>query len=237
MKTLFIPFKLAPEDEGGGGGGNNPNNTPNPNPNPAPTEGEKEKERLLNENAELRKRQKEEAAEKQRLADELAALKKAGHKTSGDWQKVAEAAEAEAQTWKSKFEKANGAFVNTLVSSRLREEALKQGAKADMVDLIDSMEFDEIEAAIDENNRFNVKGVDTAIANLKKLRPSFFDTAQPPKFNKGGPSGNAPAGDLASAKQKYLEAMKNRHKNPAAYNQAHLDYQKAIIEDRKASKK
>ena len=234
MKTLFIPLKQSPEDEGGGGGGGN--NTPNPTPNPTPTDADKEKERLYNENLELRKKAKENEAKAQQALDEIAALKKSGHKTAGDWQKLAETLEKENQELQGKFKKTNEAFVNTLTSSRLREEALKQGAKADMVDLIDSMEFSEIEADIDENNRFVVKGVETAVSNLKKLRPSFFDLKQAPQFNKGGVSTPGQPKGLAEAKEAFLAAMKNRAKNPAAYNQAHLDYQKAIKEAKTASK-
>lgn len=223
----------------------NDNNTPNPNPNPNPTppntppatdEATKEKERLLSENQALRKAQKDAEAERQRVQDELAALKKAGHKTTGDWQKVAETAEQEAKTWKEKHENANRAFVNTLVSGKVREEALKQGLKPDLVDLLDSMEFEEIEANI-EGGKFSVKGADTAISNLKKLRPSLFSEAQPPKFNAGGPSATpgAPMG-LKDAEEKYLAAMKNRYKDPAAFNKAQLEYQKAIFEARKAKK-
>lgn len=215
---------------------NTPNpNTPDPNkPNP-PDEAAKERERLLTENASLRKAQKDAEAERQRIADENAALKKAGHKTTGDWQKVAETAETEAKTWREKHEKAQAAFVNTLVGGKVREEALKQGLKPDLVDLLDSMAFDEIEAGI-EDGKFNVKGTDTAIANLKRLRPSLFQEAQPPRFNAGGAGTPPAAKTLEDAKNNYLAALKNRFKDPQKFNQAHLEYQKALSEARKAKK-
>lgn len=219
-------------------------NTPNPNPNtpppsPPPPTDEKEKEiqRLLNENKSLREKNKEFDTSLLSVREELSALKKAGHKTNGDWQKLAETHETEAKTWKDKYEKANSAFIGTLTGGKLREEALKQGLKPDLVDLLDGMDFDEVEAIIDENNRFNVKGVETAVSNLKKLRPSLFTDARPPSFNPGGPGGTPPAPkSLEEAEAAYLEARKNRFKDPAAWNKAQTDYRKAINEGRKAKK-
>lgn len=219
-----------------------PNATPTPPASTPPatppaSEADKERERLLTENAEIRKKAKEADAEKQRLSDELAALKKAGHKTSGDWQKVAEVNETEARTWKEKAEKLTKAFSATIVGGKLREEALKQGAKSDMVDLIDSMDFDEVEFALDEENlRFNVKGVDTAISNLKKVRPSFFGSKEAPKFNAGGPGAPQAPKTLEDAKANYVAALKLRNKDPVKFNQAYAAYQQAITDARKASK-
>lgn len=220
-----------------------PNNTPDPVPNtppvtdpPAVDERQKELDRVLLENADIRKKQKDAETRANAAAEELANLKKAGHKTSGDWQKVAEAAEAEATTWKAKFEKSNQAFVGTLTSAKVREEALKAGLKADLVDLLDTMDFAEVEATIDENNRFNVKGAELAIKNLKVLKPSLFETKAPPKFNAGGPSTPGAPNTVEGAKEKYLIALKNRMKDPVGYLAAHKEYQAAVFEARKAKK-
>lgn len=216
-----------------------PVNTPPPaNPPPADDPKQKELDRVLTENAAIRKSLKDAEAARTQQAEELAALKRAGHKNTGDWQKVAETAETEAKTWKEKHEAANRAFVNTLVGSKVREEALKLGFKKDLIDLLDAMEFEEIQADI-EGGKFNVKGADVAISNLKKLRPSLFDEVQPPKFNAGGASSglsNSAPGSLKEAEAAYLAALKNKFKDPAAFNQAHLNYQKAIFEARKAKK-
>lgn len=216
-----------------------PNQNPNPNPNPAPpSDADKEKERILNENAQLRKQLKDSDTKLTQFSEELSNLKKAGHKNSGDWQKLAETHEQEAKSYKEKFENASKAFVNTLTSSKVREEALKQGFKQDLVDLLDNMELDGVEAVIDENNRFNVKGVETAVGNLKKLRPSLFTEAAPPKFNAGG--ANAPHNPgpttVKDAQAAYLEARKNRFKDPVTYQKALETFSKAALESRKAKK-
>lgn len=238
MKTIFFPFRLdeANPDGGGGGGGNTPN-PPNPNP-PQQTEAEKERDRLLAENAEVRKKAKANEDSLNALKLELAELKKAGAKGSGDWKAVADQLEETVKTLTASNENLKAGFKNTLVSARLREEALKQGAKADMVDLIDSMEFSEIEFNLDEQNmKFNLKGVDTAVANLKKLRPSFFDAKQPPNFNGNPPGGGGGGGGeagLEGAKKEYLAALKEKHKNPARYEKAHKAYHEEILKARKA---
>lgn len=242
MKNIFNSLKQAPEgDEGGGGGGTNTTQTQTTQQNTqtqsTQSEVDKEKERLLNENAELRKKTKEYESSLQQVRDEIANLKKSGAKTSGDWQKVAEQLEGEVENLKASNEKLKEGFKNTLVSSRLREEALKQGAKPDMVDLIDSMQFDEIEFNLDEEQlRFNLKGVDAAIAGLKKTRPSFFGATPPPQFNKGGPGAPSKPQGLEDAKANYLKAMKNRYKDPVAFQEATKVYQQAIFEARKAKK-
>lgn len=240
MKNIFFPFLLDAATEGGGGGGGNPNPNPTPDPNkPAPTEAEKERDRLVAENAEVRKKAKANEDALNAIKLEIAELKKAGNKTQGDWQKVAEQTETEKAELLSENTNLKAAFKNTLVSSRIREEALKQGAKADMVDLIDSMEFSEVEFNLDPASmKFNLKGVETAVGNLKKLRPSFFDTKAPPAFNKGGPSGGNPGAPktVDEAKKHYLDAMRTRHKDPVKFNEAHLNYQKALTEAKKTSK-
>lgn len=211
-----------------------PTKTPEPK-----SEFEKERERLATENANLRKNLKDYEAQQNQLREELSALKKAGHKSTNDWQKLAELNETEAKTWKDKYERTNKAFVNTLTSSKIREEALKNGLKPDLVDLLDTMELPEVEAIIDENNRFNVKGAETAVQNLKRLRPSLFQEAQAPKINAGGASGMTQTGNpknLAEAKTAYLEARKNRFKDPNGFMQAQINFQKAAIEARKAGK-
>lgn len=222
---------------------NTPDNTnpnPNPNPNPVlPTEAEKEKERLATENANLRKQLKETDTKLTQFSEELTNLKKAGHKNSGDWQKVAEANETEAKTWKEKYEKSNSAFVNTLAGGAVREEALKNGFKPDLVDLLDTMDLPDVEVVIDENNRFNVKGAQTAVQNLKKLRPSLFQEATPPKFNAGGGgnggggNGSAPT-NVKEAKEAYLLARQNRAKDPETYKKALENLSKVSLESRKA---
>lgn len=237
MKNIFFPFLF--EETTGGEGGSGGNGTPNTPPNTAnpPPADDKEKERLLNENAELRKKSKETESALQQVRDEIANLKKAGHKTSGDWQKVAEALEQELAGVKSTNEKLKGAFENTIVSSRIREEALKQGVKPDMVDLLDSLPFAEVEFSLDEQElKFNLKGVDSAVANLKKLRPSLFGAAPPPQFNKGTPGAPQAPKTAEEAKAAYLAAHKNRFKDPVAFTKAAENYQKAIQEARKAKK-
>jgi hypothetical protein len=216
-----------------------PNNQPPKTHDTPPPQTDAEKERLANENANLRKQLKETDGKLTSLADELSGLKKAGHKNSGDWQKVAEQNENEAKTWKEKFEKSNSAFVNTLAGSAVREEALKNGFKPDLVDLLDSMDLPDVEVVIDENNRFNVKGATTAVQNLKKLRPSLFQEATPPKFNSGG-GGNGGGGGggqpttVKEAQAAYLEARQNRAKNPEAYKKALENLSKVSLESRKA---
>ena len=236
MKHIFFPFLMDEANPAGGaGGGGTPNPTPDPNK-PAPTEAEKERDRVVAENVELRRKQREIDATAKTNAERVAALEKAGNKTSGDWKAVAETAEKEANDWKAKFETANTAFVNTLTSSKVREEALKQGLKPDLVDLLDTMDLPDVEAEIDANNRFNVKGVETAIKNLKVLKPSLFSEKQPPQFNPGGASGGAGGGavtDVKTAQANYLAAHKNRMKDPQAFNKAHSDYQNALIAARK----
>lgn len=212
--------------------------TTEPNTSTQTDEKQKEIDRLLTENQNIRKISKDNEAALNLVKEEIANLKKAGHKSSGDWQKVAEAFEAEAKTSKDKYEKATKAFVNTLTGAKIKEEALKNGFKADLVDLLDTMEFDEVDAFIDENERFNVKGYDVAISNLKKLRPSLFDSANPPQFNNGQPNNGKPSPpkNLEDAKLAFIAATKTRTKDPAAYNKANMEYQKAIIEDRKSKK-
>lgn len=241
MKTLYMPLFLMDEanDGGGQGGGGNTtttNNTGNQQQNQQ-SDADKERERLLTENAELRKKQKDAETALSSVRDEIANLKKAGHKTAGDWQKVAEALEQEVTGLKSTSEKLKAAFENTIVTSRIREEALKQGVKPDMVDLLDSLPFAEVEFALDEENlKFNLKGVDTAVGNLKKLRPSLFGAAPPPQFNKGTPGAPGKPATLEDAKSKYLAAHKNRFKDPVAFKAAAEVYQNAIFEARKAKK-
>lgn len=241
MKTIYFPHFLMDEANpggSGGGGGNPPNPTPNPDPNkPAPTEAEKERDRLLAENTEVRKKARANEDALNALKLEIAELKKAGAKGSGDWKAVADQLEETVKTLTASNENLKAGFKNTLVSARLREEAMKQGAKADMVDLIDSMEFSEIEFNLDEQNmKFNLKGVDTAVANLKKLRPSFFDAKKVPDFNgrQPGAGGGAENTTLESAKTEYLAALKEKHKNPARYEKAFKTYQEEILKARKA---
>jgi hypothetical protein len=206
-----------------------PNNTPDPR--------QAELDRVLTENQNLRKSLKETEGKFTSLETQLKDLQKAGHKTSGDWQKVAETAENEAKTWREKHSTANQAFVNTLVSAKVREEALKNGFKKDLVDLLDSMEFDEIEASI-EDNKFNVKGAENAISNLKKLRPSLFETPPPPTVNNGIPGNGSPGAPktVENAKAAFQAAFKLRYKDPTAFNKAQLDYQNAIFEAKRAKK-
>ena len=246
MKTIYIPlFKMDEATEGGGsggGGGNSGASATNTNQNQADPSPEitKERERLQSENAELRKKQKATEDKMVQLGEELANLKKSGAKGVGDWKKVAEDQEKEIETLKASNTAMKEGFRNTLVGARLREEALKQGAKADMVDLIDSMSFDEVDFKLDDQAmKFSVSGVETAITNLKKVRPSFFDVKAAPKFNNGnggGQGGGSGATDLEAAKSNYLAAHKNRIKDPAKFNQAHLEYQKALTAAKAAKK-
>ncbi len=233
MKNIFFPFRMEGVNENPPGNGTPPS-TPPVTP-PAKSEHEKELERVMQENASLRTKSKDAETKAQQALDEIANLKKAGNKTSGDWKAVAETAEAEADKWKKKCETLNTAFVNTIVGGKVKEEALKNGYKPDLTDLLDGMQFDEIECDVDDNLRFNLKGVDTAIANLKKVKPSLFGEKQPPQFNAGGgggSGGSAPKGDVESTKAAYLIAFKNRLREPDKFNVALAAYQKAIRESK-----
>jgi hypothetical protein len=216
----------------------NPDPNPNPNPNPNPPitdEKQKEIDRLLTENQNLRKSTKDTEAKVTTLSEQLSALQKQGLKGSEDWKKLAETNEQEATTWKTKFTQVNEAFVGTLVSSKVKEEALKLGLLPEAVNDLDTLAFDEVEAVIDANNKFNVKGAEVAASNLKKLRPHWFKNGAAPNFNHGANGGGAPtqAEGLQSAKEKYETALKNRAKDPDGFAKAHKDYQAAIFEARK----
>lgn len=197
--------------------------------------GNEERERLLNENSKLRKSLKETNDKFKTLETEIDEMKKSGHKSKGDWQKYAQMMEEKLAEVTKKHKDAVNAFHNTLVSGKVREEALKKGLKPDLVDLLDNMEMESVVAEI-ENGKYNVRGYDTFIDNLKRDRPSLFTTPNPPKINSGSNPGFEGGNNTTSekdAKEKYLAALANRAKDPKAFAAAAVEYHKAIKDSRK----
>lgn len=214
---------------------NQPNTPPNEPANTPPDERQKEIERLLSENQNLRKTNKEASERLNALETSLTEMKKAGHKSNGEYQKLWEESEKQNEVLKGKYQTTVEAFKGTLTSQKVKEEALKNGFKPDLVDLLDTMHFEEIDTVIDENNRFVVKGAEQAVKRLKATRQSLFAEPKAPSFNPGGP-GAPPSkpGSLEEAKARYQAALANRNKNPVEFNKAHTEYQSAIFANKRA---
>ncbi len=233
MKSIFFPFKLSPEGDPPPGGGN-----PNPAP-PLPNPQQAEIDRIVAENNDLRKKNKDFEGTLNTVKTELEGLKRTGLKTNGDWQKVAGEYEIEAKTWKEKHDKVIGAFTKTLRLGEVKAEALKKGLRPEAVADVNSMNFEDVEVIIDANNQFVVKGADRAAEGLTKIRPHWFKDATPPAFNPGG-GGNPPApkGKLTveEAKAAYLKALPNRGKDPVGFNKAWEEYSQAVTAAKTASR-
>lgn len=211
------------------------NQNQNNNQNQAPDEKQKEIDRLLEENGTLRKAQKDTESTLGTLKQELDGLKKSGMKGDQKWQELAQTYESENSELKKQVSTKESAFIGYLSNARVKEEALKLGLRPEAVGDIDSLDFDEVQVAI-EGSRYNVKGAEVAAQNLKKLRPHWFKDEKAPNFNPGANGGGAPTQSetLAQAKEKYETALKNRFKDPEGFQKAYKDYQAAIFESRKA---
>jgi hypothetical protein len=202
---------------------------------PAPTEIEKERDRVLAEANALRSRNKEletaAAATEKRLKD----LERQGLKTSGDWQKLAEGHEADAKTWQEKFEKANGAFVETIRGGKVKEELFKLGLRSEASDDVDAMDLSGVPVDI-VNGQMVVKGADLFAANLKKSKPYMFKDGTPPNVNPGNPGGLGTTQDLASLKKAYQDLYPQQRSKPTEFKAALVAYNNAVQESRKAKK-
>lgn len=211
----------------------NEQNNQNQNQNP-PDEKQKEIDRLLAENGNLRKAQKDTETTLGTLKQELDGLKKSGMKGGEKWQELAQTYEQENTTLKTQLSTKESAFEGYLKNARVKEEALKLGLLPEAVHDIDALDFDEIQISV-EGTRYNVKGAEVAAQNLKRLRPHWFKNAAAPNFNPGANGGGAPtqAETLAQALEKYQAALKNRVKDPEGYAKAHKEYQDAVFASRK----
>lgn len=116
----------------------------------------------------------------------LADAEKAKLEGSGDFQKLWETERKTREEVEAKLAETKSSFVLTQKHIAAKDALIKAGLIPDAMKMLDRETFDALDVTI-ANDRFEVKGTDTLVAQWKQEYPFLFKSAaQPPNVNTGG---------------------------------------------------
>lgn len=176
---FFLMNEAGDDGKGGGGGGADDKNKP-----PAITP---------EQFAELTATAKRLEAANKKLSDDYAAaqskikeIEKAKLEGAGDFKKLWDDERSLREAAEAKLTQTKSSFVLTQKHFAAKEALVKAGLNPEALKMLDKETFDTLDVAI-HDDRFEVKGTETLVAQWKQDYPFLFKTASnPPNVNSGG---------------------------------------------------
>ena len=160
--------------------------------------------------AEVRASAKRLEAQNKKLAEDYAAatkriqeVEKAKLEGSGDFKKLWEQERIMREELESKLTETKSSFVLTQKHFAAKDALIKAGLLPEALKMLDKETFDSIDVAI-QNDRFEVKGTETLVAQWKQEYPFLFKNEKSaPNVNTGGTSGKAGPTGAVTADELY----------------------------------
>lgn len=172
-------------------------------------------------------RESKERADK--LQGELDAAKASSEQEKGNYKSLWESEKTAREEEKRNSERLKASVVRSERFRAVFPELKKAGLRDDAQNLIDKMDFDEIEVEATSNGRFLCHGTDLVVEKMRKEYPYAFEQKKAPKVNSsGGSSGGAGDGkqEWTPAKLVELEGQCRRKGNMEPYKSAYAEYLK-----------
>lgn len=177
----------APDPASAGGAGGAPASAPAP----VSTVSKAEFDRVLSELHGFKNQAKE-------LLDAKNKSEEENLRANKQWKELAERHEKTAKDWQEKFSGLSQSVVKDKKISAVREAALKSGIRQEALQDLEMLELRDVQVETTSTGRINVLGAETAISNLKTLRPHWFGGSSGPGVNTNTPgvTGNGTPGTV-----------------------------------------
>lgn len=156
----------------------------------------------------------------------LEAIEKKKSEDSGDFKNLYEAEKKNREELEGKYQGLKTSMVVSEKHKAASAALVKAGIAADMLQILDSEGFEDLQHEATTQGRILIHGVDLFVDKFKKRFPSAFPKGSAPPINTGG-GGSPPPGDgeeMTGAKLFQIEQECKRKNDMKPYYEAHKKF-------------